>query len=173
MILSCTTLTITKRSLLQLAVEKLGVNLHQIQVTPMNDNDLLGFVCMDVPPHRKYPYTSRQFFGKYTPWKEEAIEFACSAALDYLKIVGFLIIDEANYVHLKICQEEQQKTKFWEDAFRNRATTLQAALAKSVPATHHIVISDDSGSNDQVNIIQTDPVIQDPSHKLNGRQTNT
>ena len=77
----CTTLTITKRFILQLAVEKLGVKLHQIRITPMNDNDLLGSVCMDVPPHRKFPFISQQeFFRMYTPSKEEPVESACSAA---------------------------------------------------------------------------------------------
>ena len=84
----------------------------------MNDNDLLGSVSMDVPPHREYPYTSRQeFFGKYTPWNEEAIESACSAALDYLKQVGALIIDDASYVDLKKCQAKLHEACFWEEAF--------------------------------------------------------
>ena len=71
----------------------------------MNNDDLLGSICMDVPPHHKYPYTSRQeFFGMYTPWIEEVVESACSVALDYIKIVGTLIIDDANYADLKICE---------------------------------------------------------------------
>lgn len=147
---SCTTVIITKQSILQFAVAKLGVKLHEIQVTDMNDDELLGSVCMDVPPHRKYPYTSRQeFFGKYTPWKEEAVESACSAALNYLKKVGVLIVEDANYADLKICQAKLQESRFWEDAFRNRAATLQATFEKPVQANQHLDMSDDSDGDDQ------------------------
>lgn len=155
---SCITVIITNQSILQLAVVKLGVKLHKIQVTDMNDDELLGSVCMDVPPHREYPYTSRQeFFGRYTPWKEEAVESACSAALDYLKKVGVLIVEDANYANLKICQAELQKTRFWEDAFRNRATVLQATSDKPVQANQHVTFSDDSDTDDQTgHVLQTE-----------------
>ena len=51
--------TITKRSILELAGQKLGGSLHQIQATLDND-DLLSSICMDVQPHGGYAYTSRQ-----------------------------------------------------------------------------------------------------------------
>ena len=133
----------------------------------MNDSDLLGSVCMDVPPHREYPYTSRQeFFGKYTPWNEEAIESACSAALDYLKRVGVLIIHDGNYEDLKRCRAELHEAFFWEDAFRSRATALQASLDKPAPTNHRIDISDDSDTDDQINIIPDDPMVHAPSGNI-------
>ena len=122
----------------------------------MNDDELLGSVSMDVPPHREYPYTSQQvFFGKQTPWTEEEVESACSAALDYLKKVGVLIIEDANYGDLKVCQAELRESGFWEDAFRSRLVVQQANNVQTVVPNDCINISDDSDADYQVSAILT------------------
>ena len=60
---------------------------------------------------------------------------------------------------MEICHAKLQEGRFWENAFRDRAIALQADLAKLAPAAHHIDISDDSDTDDQVNIIPADPVV--------------
>jgi hypothetical protein len=119
--------------------KKLGVAVHQIQVTPMDDDDFIGSVSMDVPPHREHPYVSRQeFFGEYTPWNEQAIETACAAALAYLKKVGVLVVDDANYADLKICQAQLKESQFWKEMFRERASAQQPNAPGS--ASHRVNI---------------------------------
>jgi predicted RecB family nuclease len=50
--------------------------------------------------------------------------------LAYLQNVDVLVVNDANYAELKICQAKLIESQFWEEMFRDHASALQA----NVPA---------------------------------------
>lgn len=144
----CTTVTISSEYVLKKAAEKLGVSIHEYNITSLDGDDITASVTMDVPPHKHGPVMKRQeFYGGWTKCGNQAKESACLAALTYLQDVGLIVVHDTNFLEMKEYKRKFETERFWSSVLYDRASSLKEQLSAGTPAT--MPTEDSLGAQDE------------------------
>ncbi|XP_048560815.1 uncharacterized protein LOC125541444 [Triticum urartu] len=116
--MSAVRVTVSKRYLLEQAVNTLGLTIVDHDQIDMGEHGLIASISINLSPHRGWEVTEpKMFYGDFESTSLKAAESANLSAINYLQENNIVVFDDANLQPLKKCIRELLQATSWSWGF--------------------------------------------------------